>query len=302
MDIINILKQIPLEDIDNYINHRIELLEEDTFKKNEYKDYVGFDLDINPNLYLYSEEPLLIRANCIVKNYIPLDTKIVFGMSFESCGVSCRGNYYYLDDDSYIHDFCKFIHDENVCDEYDLFDYVLEFLDDYFGYIKKMDRVDMFKLIYKNNTSAFYPINEHSITDFKGKNNAVCSEYATLAHNILSFLGFDCALIIGKGNSDSHAFNIVSYVEYETGRKVTLLLDFNSVIANIDINFNELFKSPYVYEIDKELDEIIEELEDKKVIDCEDYSMMFMHNKVLKLGNYQMRNYSLDIVTKSLDE
>ena len=298
MDIVNILKQIPLEELDNYINNRIELLEKDTFTNTDYRNYIGFDLDINPNLHLYSDEPLLINANCVIKKYIPLDTKMVYGMLFESGGVSCRGNYYYLDDDSYIHEFCKFIHNENVCDEYDLFDYVLEFLNDYFGYIKKMDRVEMAKLIYKNDRSVFTPIQEHSITDFKGKNNALCSEYAALSHNILSFLGFDCALIIGKGNNDSHAFNVVSYIEYETGRKVSLLLDFNSVVANIDVNFNILFKSPYIYEIDKDLDEIIEELENKKVIDCEDYSMMFMHNKVLKLCNYKMRNYSLDIIIK----
>ena len=160
-------------------------------KNNELTDFIGIGANINPSRDGNGETFMLYDT---YHGYIPLGTKIIYGafFNFENHTYANHGYYYYLDDESYIVDFFKYLRTRKVENEYDILVAVKEFLAIYFEKnIDGISRDELHQLIYKSDGTFFHPVKEHSIKDFKGNGSALCSEYSAIAENILSVLGFD---------------------------------------------------------------------------------------------------------------
>lgn len=201
MDILEYIKQLDDETLEKEVEERIAFLEED--EENIIPDTIGYKLDYNPDsLIKPNEDPTEIEKVNLIDNfngYIPFGTRIVYGMVFnpETKVKSNGARYYYIDDDSYILDFCKYIRDKDVNDPYDFFDYIFSFIRDYFGVIEQIDREIMMNYVLKNDYYFYNPTEENRYSMFKGKGNALCSEITLMAQNILSFFGFDVKYIMG---------------------------------------------------------------------------------------------------------
>ena len=202
-----------------------------------------------------------------------------------------------MDDGDYIVEFAKYIKEKEVENEYELFDYVLEFLRDYFGEIKTIERSEMFQMILKDEKTFYPAIQEHMLSDFRKKGNAMCSEYATAAQNILSVFGFDMGLVIGQEQTDgykeeTHAFNLVSFKERKSKEEIYLLLDFAGYINVYNEKFEIIDKSPFLLFMPELTDEMmIKILYQKENISGEDYAYYVIGDTTLKLGANRKRNY-----------
>lgn len=302
----NILEQIQKsspENLSQIIQNRIKACEQEAIE--EDINVLGYHLNYNPEEYylttLSNEKIFHVDVRCFISGYIKKGTKMVYGLAYDNNRlVSNDGRYYYIDDDSYINEFCDFIKDKDIINEFELFDYILEFIKMYLGTIKEIEREDMFKMIYKSDRVYYNPINKHSIKWFKGRGNAMCSEYAILAQNILNFLGIDSYLVIGRektGNekSDSHAFNIVSFIEKESQEEINALIDFANHTEVLDINFKKIGESPFIGELENFNQEFVLELvNDEKHLVFEDYSYFLLGNQLIKIGYHRNRDYYIE--------
>lgn len=302
MEFLDLIKNCSDEELENIVKERINYLEE---YYNSDLDNIGYQVDYNPSNYSYSDNDFYdYGVLCVYRGYIPKNTRITYGVTNDvSKGlVYNEGCYYYLDDDSYIIDFCKFIRNANVLDEYDLFDYTLLFLEKYFGYFKDINRSDMFKMIYNEDGLYFDPINEHKFSSFKKKGNAVCSEYAVASQNILSVFGFDMYMVVGtegttKQNSESHAFNLISFIEEETSNVVNALIDFSNNSLVMSIKLEKICRSPFIGYIDCIDSEFIDDLinNDKHLV-FDDCDYILFSNSVMKVTNGRKKDYYIDVV------
>ena len=312
----NLLKKIEkLDDneLEKFVKKRIALLE--LKKRSEMiSNTVGFLLDYNPSCYDLldcSDEICEIPIISKFDGYIPLGTRIVYGMYYNINQkiVSNNGYYYYMNDDKYILEFCKYIKNKKVFDEFELFDYLLEFCQKYFGTIEFIKREDMKKLINVNDRAFYKPINEHGFSLFKNKGNYQCSEISIMVQNILSFLGFNISLIIGKEqldgcNTESHAFNFIDFNYSLTKEKLSLLFDAAIPVNVVDINCNVVGLSPYIHYLDKSKDETYYDLSHgiTDEINCEDYNYVTMLDRFFTFGNDSYRHYSLGLFLKQQDD
>ena len=207
--------------------------------------------------------------------------------------------YDYIDDDSYVLEFCKYIRDKEVNNEYELFNYLLKFINNYFKKIKDVDRYEMFKMIKKSKRNYYSPVNEHKFSEFKGKGNAMCSEIAVVAGNILNVFGMDTHIVIGYVNEDgeedsAHAYNLISYTETETGEEIDAIIDFSHHTEVCDINYKKIMDVPFIGEIEKLDEELVKKLVfENEILSFEDYFYMLLGNTVVKLGCQRDRNYHI---------
>lgn len=307
MEFLELIKSLSEEELNDIVQERINYLEE--FYCTEL-DNIGFQIDYNPSNYRLTDTSNLYDYGvvCVYRGYIPKNTKITYGVTNNTGNglVHNEGCYYYLDDDSYILDFCKFIKKVNVLDEYDFFDYLLLFMENYFGYLENINRDDMFKMIYKENGLLHDPINEHRYSSFKKKGNALCSEYAVFAQNILSVFGFDMYMVFGAqgktGTEDSsHAFNLITFKQEENSKIINLLADFCNSSLVIDINLEKVCRSPFIAKLDCIDEDFIDDLinNDKHLI-FDDYNYMLFSNNIFKISNAKIRDYYIN-VTKQKD-
>ncbi|MBQ6323678.1 MAG: hypothetical protein IJI22_02470 [Bacilli bacterium] len=293
MEVLREIQSLSDSEVEEYCHKRIQLLEE--YYKDCRGQSLGYQADCNPSfLYLRESDYLILETKCLYNGYIPLGTKIIFGFIWNGSDYINAGLYYYLDDTSYITDFVKFIKDQEIDTENELFDCILCFLKLYFAQseFKKIDFVDrekMFKLISKTKTSYYEPIKEHSNKMFKGQGNALCTENSVLAQNILSFFNIDSYIAIGlvdtdgKGGSE-HAFNLITYTDLETGKKINSLIDFSTYINIMDINHNTIAQQPYKIKV-KDLDEdfIHKFLSGKSIIEEYKYAFLELDEISLRL-------------------
>ena len=241
-----------------------------------------------------------LDINCFHPGYIKKDTKIVYGLFYDNLGnASNNGNYYYIDYDQYIYDFIDFIMEKDVVNEADFFGYVLDFLKEYFGIIEIIKREDMFKMILNKNEDNLDPVNEHKLSSFKGKGNAMCTEYAVMAQNILSVFGIDCYMMIGtqKLGSDQgewHAFNLVSYVDEDENEK-SYLVDFCNCVAIFDEKFNKIGYNPFIREIDQINQELVNDLiNNNKHLVLPNYNYYLLGESIFEITDGRLRDYNLD--------
>jgi hypothetical protein len=230
--------------------------------------------------------------------YIPKDTKVIYGFSIDQRKLlSNRGMYYKVDDDGYIYDFCKYIKDKDVSNEEDLFEHILIFLMKYFGVFKFSERDDMFKVILKDDKTYHDSIREHKLSDFKGKGNALCSEYSIMANNILNVFGiYSCVLfgqleITDKGK-DGHAFNLVSFVDSDTHERVNALVDFSNGVNVYDFSYNKIGDSPFIIYLDNIEDTVNKFICDDTHINGKEYDYMVIGRTLLQMYTDRARDYS----------
>lgn len=311
MEKLKIIKQLNDKDLDEYIENRIEKLEKEV--QNDEQLVLGFDIDYNPisveirKLDNADEFDIYVRNN--FSKYIPKNSKMVYAMYYNENDktVFNGGQYYYIDDDSYIKDFCNYIKDKEITNSRELFDYIFDFIEEYFGKVKYDDRkrVEFNSLILKNEKTYFPPIEEHKLSKFKKSTYAECTEIAILAQNILQFLGYESCIVIGnikysdEEEASSHAFNLVSYKSEKTGEQVNLLVDFSSSVYVHDINLNKRGLSPFIGELDKSIkDSIIDLYNPKQGISFENYSYIIFGNSILRWIQEVDRKYSISYELK----
>ena len=310
MDLLRKIEKLTDDELTKFLRKRISLLEKKQMS-NMVSDTIGYLLDYNASIFDvldFSNEILEVPIVSKFDGYIPIGTKLVYGMSYFNPAkiVSNGGCYYYIDDDSYILEFCKYIKDKQIDFELELFDYLLDFCQKYFGVIETIKREDMIKLININEKTFIKPINEPVFSLFKNKGNYQCSEISIMTQNILAFLGFDTSLIIGNQKLDdrdmvAHAFNFVDFINSETKEKISILLDVASAVEVVDLNWNVIGISPYVYHLDKSKDEKYDDLV-LGIIDeikCPNYTYMATDNNIFTSAQNYNRHYSIGkILTK----
>lgn len=299
------IQSIKENKLDKYVERRKRKLEK---QSKDEPLVLGFDIDYNPQPVSYKElDDSLeyeIGATTCYPNYIPKNTKMVYAMYFNATTgkVSNNGQYYYIDDDSYIKEFCEYIKGKEILSATELFDYIHDFIDEYFGLVQLDDRSreDFNHLIYKNDASYYKPIEEHKLSSLKKETKAQCTEVAVLAQNILKFLGFESYIVIGdiefscNDTKESHAFNLVSYKSKKSNEKVNLLVDFSSSVIVYDIDFNQIGLSPFIGELNNEPKEAIADLLDQnKGISFENYSYIVFGSKVLRWIQNVDRKYTV---------
>ena len=303
MDILKIIKELSLEDLEKFVAERIIELE----SKSKKVEKLGFDLDYNPtpvNLLDPEDLDIYVDVELYHHGYIPKNTQIVYGMYADTKRGTIQNNglYYYIDDDSYILDFCKYIKDKNIENEVSLFRLILEFITNYFGVIviKQIDRDDMLKMIYKNETSFYDRIEESKFSWYKGKGNAMCSERAILVENILSFLGFDIYFILGKIEIDdeeiSHSYNIlnVDNADIDSLKSKTEILDFSDLVYEHADN-SDMVQSvmPFIGCIDEDIEDIIDILYEGGKLCANEYDLVKFGDKAIQRTKDKRRVYSM---------
>ena len=294
------LKTMTSEEIKKHLFYEINSLE--NISKNNHKNYsvLGYDASYNPTDYDFlNEKPeneINVNFSCFYGGYIPKGMKVVYGLSANTNGTYANdGMYYIVDDDSYIYEFCEYIKDKKVNSEGDFFEYILWFLKKYFGVFKNTDRDGMFKMILKNNTVYLDPVQEHKLSSFKNKGNAMCSEYSIMANNILNVFGFDSYVIMGQEKDDKgssgHAFNFVSYINKDYER-INILIDFSNGVNIYDMKFHKVGDSPYVLELEELNSEMVDDfIMNEKHIVAPDYSVMVMGDSLFELTLTRNRDY-----------
>ena len=304
MDFYKELLKIKDEELEEFIETKVMATELETVIEYPEDDEVviGYCLQKNPqNKLLFEnidEEFFDVEINCFHSGYIKKGSKMVYGMTFDNEGNTANeGSYYYVDDDRYIYDFCSYIRQFNIINEYELMDYILEFLRGYFGYLPTIKREEMFQLLMGTNNRYLEPNNNHGLSWFKGRGNAQCSEYSLLAQNIMTIFGIDSYLIIGReitgcDKGESHAFNIVDFVEEESQEEVQLLVDFSNYVNVYDINFNKCGESPFMGELKCFDENFVDELvSGEKHILFDDYSYMLINDSLVHLVYNRKRDY-----------
>ena len=313
MDLLRKIEKLNDDELTKFVKKRISLLEKKQMS-NMVSDTIGYLLDYNPSIFDvqdFSNEILEVPVLAKFDGYIPIGTKLVYGMSYFNPAkiVSNGGCYYYIDDDSYVLEFCKYIKDKQIDSELELFDYLLVFCQKYFGVIETMKREDMIKLINMNDKTFLKPIHEHVFSLFKDKGNYQCSEISIMTQNILSFLGFDTSLIVGNQKLDdrdmvAHAFNFVDFIHSKTKEKTSILLDVASTVEVVDLNWNVIGLAPYVYQLDKSKDEKYDDLV-LGIIDeikCPNYTYMATTNNIFTFAQNYNRHYSIGkVLTKKYE-
>ena len=300
------LLKIKDEKLEEFVKERITNKEIESTLYNEDDNIIGYCLNHNPKISAVTEmdenndEIFSVDINCFHSGFIKLGTKIVYGMAYDYNGIcSNDGRYYYIDDESYIYDFCKMIKNKEIINEYELMDYILEFIRNYFGYeyLQKLDREEMFTMLKNKYNNYYDPINEHGLSWFKGKGNALCSEYSILAQNILTIFGIDSYLIIGRektgnDNGESHAFNIIDFIEEETDEEIASIVDFSNFVNVYNINFEKCGESPFIAKIKNFDEDFVQELiNNEKHLCVEDFAYIIINNNLIHLVYDRNRDY-----------
>ena len=225
------------------------------------------------------------------QGYIPKGMKIVYGTFFDFINKTYAnlGCYYYLDDESYIVDFFRFLRNQDINDDYDIFIAIGNFLNDYFNNgCDAITRKELHSLFLNIDGSLFPPIKEHSITDFYGNGSALCSEYSALAQNILSVLGYNVIYMLNK----THAYNVVVFESQNEYR--ALIIDFLVGVRVFDHNFKCTKVYPFIQEIPNLSYEMLDEFINfgRKII-LQDYFLQEINGFCFKHFTDQIREYSL---------
>lgn len=302
MDFLEEIRDLNNEELKKLVEEKIKVLEEASYEDNPELDTIGYEIDYNPTDFLIEllngEDTIGIDSNCFYVGYARRGLRVVYGLSYGHENiVSNDGNYYYLDDDSYVLEFCKYIQDKEVNNEYELFNYIIKFIYNYFRRIKDIDRYEMFKMIKQSKKNYYDPIKEHKFSEFKGKGNAMCSEIAVVAGNILNVFGMDTHIVIGHVKIDgeeesAHAYNMISYTETETGEEIDAIIDFSHHTEVCDINYKNIMYVPFIGEIEKLDTELVKKIvNENEILSFEDYFYMLLGNTVIKLGCQRNRNY-----------
>ncbi len=181
MNFLKILKSLDDEQIERKVKERIKRLERQSRKIAPQVKVLGYMIGLTPEQKEVfgenNDKKMEISMQSFYNCFIPKDMKIVFGISYNGTGmIYNRGKYYYADDQDILVEFCKWVKDKDIVNDYELFGYMRDFLKLYFGKIPQVDRYTMFSVIHDKDGIPFQPTEEHSMKSFKGKGNAECTE------------------------------------------------------------------------------------------------------------------------------
>ncbi len=312
MNYVDFIKVLDDKTLEEFVKLRIKELE----NSDNNSVVLGYDVESDfTNMYL-DGDTFNIDYHCFYRGYIPKDTKLVFGLSYDINGyIGNDGKYYYLDEDDYIIDFCKFIKDKRISNELELFDYILAFIEDYFGMDDKIiyddkeiiSREKMFQLLYKSDYNFYTPSLEHGISWFKGRGNALCSEYSIIANNIMNFMGINSSLILGCQNNgrekvEGHAYNIASYERRDNGKREYLLIDYADYVCRMNANYEIVGNSPFIGKLDYFDNDYLKNMifNDKHLV-FSDYSLIEFGEHFSCLAYKRKRDYFIDTEIRFLD-
>lgn len=296
MDFYEILHNLTTNEREIVVKARIEALEKEDEEKHE-DNTIGFLVGHQPKSFMKEHDSFGIDMRCFYSGYIRKNSKIVYAIHYNNSGmVTNNGNYYYMDSEDYLYDFCDYISQEEVSDIYDLLDHILYFLRNYFGFIKRQDRETMFCLLQDHNGEYLDSIKEHGISWFKGKGNAMCSEYAAMAENLLTLFGIDSYIVIGyeqtkdKEDGEYHAYNLISFEE--DGEETNALIDFANFVKVLDVNFRKIGEAPFIAYLDVLDEEFVRELvyQDRHLT-FEDYDYYILGDSMIQIGYDRTRDY-----------
>ncbi len=301
MDIYREIEKLSEEELHEYVEKRIKKIEEE--RKTDINE-IGYLIDHKPRRLLVDDlednRNYEVTLRCFYNEFIPKGTKIIYGVTFDQDRIiSNEGHFYFVDDDSYIEEFCRFIQDKEIETEYELFDFLEEFMIDKFGSIPLISRSEMHRIIYKSmDRDVFEPTKKRVLSDFYKKGNALCSEYSLMAQNILSFFGFDACFVIGREQTgdtrgEGHAYNFVSFVEDSSQEPKYFLIDFSLPVPVYNFNFEELGKTPYIIELDN-FDEVFLAgfLKFEIPVEFADYCYQVIGENMSRLEYDRNRSYS----------
>ena len=284
------------EEIEKIAKEVIEIVTKEAYEENVESSYIGTELDINPLNYHLDDISFKLDKyySCVNvwNGYVPKGMKIVYGRFFNDKFKTSthKGCYYYLDDDSYVFDFFKYIKNIQVDDEYDIIVAVYRFIEKMFTCnINAKDRDDINKLIYKDNDLYFRPIKEHSIKDFYGNGSAMCSERSIVAENLLSAMGLEVISMQDKG----HAYNI--YAHHSNDDTEIYIVDFSDWVGCYDVNFNLVSTLPFFKKIEGATADDIDKIANEgKRIELNDYYLYDINGSVYEIVTKNKRNYGVD--------
>ena len=269
---------------------------------NPYYGLIGEQLEVNPSEYHFDldldssyEDVLSVD---IWNGYIPKGTKLVYGGCYNADSKIAynAGEYYYIDDESYVYDFIKQLRDYEINDLYDLIILISNFMDNLFNNQfnpNNISREDMHRVLFKNEFRFFEPIKEHSITDFYHRGNAKCTEEALVANNLLSVLGIHSTFV-----SDSdHVYNIVFQPKDEEDETLedynAYILDFCKCVPVEDIRGNLLKYIPYFKQLDGGELYVDKMFKEHSIITLPSYDAFTINGSLYSIDNGLERHYGL---------
>ena len=275
------------EDIEYVADALIDCFSKESFEKNHHHDTIGSLTGVSPSEDVFKDKNVIYSINAWV-GYIPKGTKIVYGTYTDSNNYAyTKGSYYYLDDDSYVYEFFKYLKDKDVEDLNDLILYIHKFLTLYLGKnYNSLDREEMHKLFYMNDNTYFKPAKEHSIRDFYHNGSAMCTEYSVMGCNLLCVFGL-CAMVI---MDEYHAFNIL-IDDKDTGS----IIDFSNYVVVKDLYNRFLTHVPFFEEIEgSNLENIQNFVNSKEKIELEDYYYLYINGSFYKALTGDVRTYGME--------
>lgn len=262
---------------------------------NPYKGLIGARLDVNPTNYNLTNEKDcdVIYSVDIWNGYIPKGTKIVYGTIYNKYNYlfSCGGYYYYVDDETYVYDFIKYIKDMNIEDEFDLVSIVNEYTKKIFNNnLNGINRQNLHKLLFKDNYLQYHPIKEHSIKDFYHTGSAQCTEYAAVANNLFSVLGIP----ISYFNDKKHAFNVLFH-QTDDDKYDSYILDFSDCTFIYNEKLECVGRFPFFKKIENGDNEFINSVVNKgQRIKIDDYNILFINGSMFECKTGKVRDYGVE--------
>ena len=284
------------EDLEKLAQAAIKVATEEAMEANKNFGIIGPDIDINKLQYEISESGIDVKRYYTAVNawngYLPRGIKIVYGGQYDDHFKSYTngGHYYYLDDESYILKFYKYIRELKIENEYDIILAAHYFMRELFKsdyVLSAKDRREINKAIYQPNGLLFSPIKEHSIKDFYGNGSAECTEYSSIGVNLLSSVGFNALYLQDKG----HAYNIVVYGNLNK----IFIVDFANWVEYYDKDFHIVDTLPFYREIEGATVEDLDKMANEgKRIEMKDYYYCEIGGKPFEIVSKKTRDYGID--------
>ena len=284
------------EELRELAEEAIEYFTNLAHKENKDSSFIGSDLDINPTNYHLAEKDFagekFVDGVNIWNGYVPKGMKINYGRFLDDTNKLslCKGCYYYVDDDSYIYEFYRFIKNQDIENDFDIISAAYRFTEKYFDKkIGARDREEIHKLIYENDKVFFRPIREHSFKNFKQNGSAMCTERALMAENLISVMGLEIIYMMDMG----HAYNI--YAHYEGSETEIYVLDFANWVECYNVNFKLIGTAPFMGLIEGCNNEMIDRVVNGgERIEVEDYYLYSINGGIYRIPFNESRNYGTD--------
>lgn len=289
MDFYNMIKNLEKDQISELISFKIDQAKYASNYTN--KRFIGVDCGINPSLTLTGENELDSQA--MWNGFIPEDVKIIYSFVPNENGFTVNnGCYYYVDSHEYLYEFAMFIKDKNIKNDLEFLSYVYLFIDTYFYNLSLKDthRKQMHKPLINQNGKYIESLKKHRFQDFKGSNNAECSEYSVLAENILSIFGYPILYLGGSVSAreehGGHAFNLILI----NGK--AYIIDFTIPIEIYTIDGIVKSKMPFIGAIDDFNSETLHDhLINQTPYDFNEYYLLDVNNNLMMVKTDSERHY-----------